>query len=289
MIDPAPPPAPRRRRAEGAVEILPVPLFGRVFRATRPVRLGDVGIDGRVRLDALARYLQDVSGDDSDDADLDDALWWVVRRSVIEQHAPLRFREQVDLDTFCSGLGSRWAERRVSIVGRRGGRAETVTLWVRIDAATGRPKPLGDQFEHLYKPSAGDREVDGRLRHQALVEGESGVEVVPWRPRVTDLDILDHVNNAIAWAVVEQAIAHAAPPGGGFDPVWARTPRRTEVEYRDPIDRSLVVEGPHPVVLVRAVPERLDITIRGGDGPSSPVFVTAVVSSVQSRGETTLP
>lgn len=264
-------------------------MFGRVFRATRPVRLGDVGIDGRVRLDALARYLQDVSGDDSDDADLDDALWWVVRRSVIEQHVPLRFREQVDLDTFCSGLGSRWAERRVSIVGRHGGRAETVTLWVRIDAATGRPKPLGAQFEHLYKPSAGDREVDGRLRHHALGAGEEGVEVVPWWPRATDLDILDHVNNAIAWGIVEQALADVALRFGERVPVWAGTPRRTEVEYRDPIDRSLVLAGPHPVVLARATSDRLEVTVRGADGPDSPVFVTAVVTAVQSRGETTLP
>jgi acyl-ACP thioesterase len=288
MNDPALPSA-RRRRAEGAVDILPVPVFGRVFRATRPVRLGDVGIDGRVRLDALARYLQDVSGDDSDDADLDDALWWVVRRSVIEQHAPLRFREQVDLDTFCSGLGRRWAERRVSIVGRHGGRAETVTLWVRIDAVTGRPKPLGAQFEHLYRPSAGDREVDGRLRHRALELGEDGVEVVPWAPRVTDLDILDHVNNAIAWGVVEQAVVHAARHFGEGLPVWAGTPRRTEVEYRDPIDRSLVLDGPRPVVLTRASSDRLEVTMRGGDGPAAPVFVTAVVSAVQSRGATTLP
>jgi acyl-ACP thioesterase len=265
-----------------------LPPTGRVYRARRRVRLADVGTDGQVRLDALARYLQDVAGDDSDDAALPDPLYWVVRRSVIEQSAPLRFREQVELATFCSGLGSRWAERRVTMTGEAGGRAEAVTVWVHVDPVTGRPAPLGDAFEDLYREASGGREVDGRLRHIALDGDEPGVVVVPWRSRLADLDVLDHVTNAVAWAVVEEAVVRVAASVGGGPP-WASLPRRTEVEYRDPIDRRLVTDGPGPVVLARAGKDRLEVTVRGGEGPRSPVFVTALVTPPQPLGATTRP
>lgn len=281
------PPTRGGSRAPGAVEILPFPRIGRVFRASRPVRLGDVGSDGRVRLDALARFVQDVAGDDTTDADLPDSLYWVVRRSVIEEDVPLRFREQVSLATFCSGLGSRWAERRVSMRGAAGGSAEAVSVWVHVDPATGRPSPLGDAFEAMYRPAADGRQVDGRLRHAAIDVDDSGVVVIPWLPRVTDLDVLDHVTNAVAWMVVEQALAHMRALAG--DASWLLSPRRTEVEYRDPIDRHLVTDGPAPVVLARATPAGLEVTVRGGEGPRSPVFVTATVTEAQPRGETTRP
>ncbi len=286
MSDPGSNPE-RVRRAAGAVEILPVPVEGRVFRSSRLVRLGDVGVDGRVRLDALARYLQDVAGDDSADADLGDDFSWVVRRSVIEQHEPLRFRDRAELATFCSGFGSRWAERRVVITGGQRGWVEAVTVWVRVDVTTGRPKPLSDEFRSTYSLAAGGREVGGRLRHDALDVGDPGVHLVPWLPRVADLDVLDHVTNAVAWSMVEEALSSASRRVGSAG--WTTLPRRNEVEYRDPIDRRLVVDGPAPVVLVRPGPDRLDVTVRGGEGRGSPVFVTALVTAVQPRGETTRP
>ena len=277
----------RPSRAPGAVEILPLPRIGRVFRASRPVRLGDVGRDGGVRLDGLARFVQDVAGDDTADADLRDSRYWVVRRSVIEEDASLRFREQVSLATFCSGLGSRWAERRVSMCGSAGGSAEAVSVWVHVDPVTGRPSPLGDAFEAMYRPAADGRQVDGRLRHTAVDVDDVDVVVVPWLPRVTDLDVLDHVTNAVAWMVVEQALAHMRALVG--DASWLLAPRRTEVEYRDPIDRRLVTDGPAPVVLARATSTGLEVTVRGGEAPRSPVFVTATVAAAQPRGETTRP
>ena len=46
------------------------------------MRLGDVDPSGRLRLDAIARYLQDVASDDAADAGLDTG--WVARRTLIE-------------------------------------------------------------------------------------------------------------------------------------------------------------------------------------------------------------
>jgi acyl-ACP thioesterase len=257
------------------VELLALPERGRVFRAERPVRLGDVAPDGRMRLDAVVRFVQDVSGDDSDDAAVEGARMWVVRRTVVEEHVPLRFRERVRLATTCSGYGSRWAERRVSVRGDGGGHAESVTLWVHVDGRTFRPAKLGDGFLAVYGEACGGRVVDGRLRHDPLVAGAAGVEPMAWTPRATDLDLLDHVNNTIAWALVEQAVAVRVGRGGSVPP-WAGAPRRVEVEHRDAIGRDLVLGGRHPVVLVQTSTEALRLTVRDPD-PDGPVHVTALV------------
>ena len=67
-----------------ATELVDLPITGRVFTANATVRLGDVDARARLRLDATARYLQDIATDDASDAALDDAFGWVVRRTMIE-------------------------------------------------------------------------------------------------------------------------------------------------------------------------------------------------------------
>ena len=99
--------------------LVPLPPSGRVFRAGRRVRLADADPSGRLRLDSCARYLQDIGNDDTADSGIDDvALTWVVRRAVIDVLRPPRWREWLDLATWCGGLGGRWAERRVEMRGR---------------------------------------------------------------------------------------------------------------------------------------------------------------------------
>ena len=113
------------------------PTIGRVVTRTRPVRLGDVDARARLRLDAVARYLQDIATDDATDAELDDAFGWVVRRTMIEVRRAAGLDEQLELSTFCAGTGRSWAERRTSIAGARGASIEAVSLWIRVDPATG--------------------------------------------------------------------------------------------------------------------------------------------------------
>ena len=92
---------------------------------------------GRLRLDALARYLQDIAGDDVGDAGIEGP--WVMRRLALELGQLPRFNDDVELVTFCSGTGSRWAERRTTahVDGRVA--AEAVAIWVYIDPTTGAP------------------------------------------------------------------------------------------------------------------------------------------------------
>jgi acyl-ACP thioesterase len=69
-----------------------------------------------------------VSNDDTRDAGLTDDGSWVVRRTELVVQQPPRFLERVALATWCGGTGSRWAERRVSIRGVKGGRVESASL-----------------------------------------------------------------------------------------------------------------------------------------------------------------
>ncbi len=276
-----------RRKPNGGDVLVTVPGTGRVFRAGRRVRLGDVDPAGRLRLDALARYLQDVSGDDTDDSGLPDPQDWVVRRTVVEQRRPAVLGERLELATFCSGFGSRWAERRVSILGGSGAVVDAATVWVHVDPATGRPKHLSPEFHALYDTAAGGREVLARHVHEPVVPSADGAETFAWQPRATDLDVLDHANNSVAWGVVEQLRARllavsGAGRGDPGDPLAAGF--RAEIEFRDAVEASSS-NGDERLVVAHAPEEDGHrLTLWSTDG--SVVHVTA---RLQPLGESTLP
>lgn len=181
------------------------PPSGRVYTTEVRVRLGDVDPSSRLRFDAAARYLQDVSSDDTADVDPNDRMFWVVRRTSIEVRSAPVYRELLQASTWCAGLGSRWAERRVSLVGEHGGSVEASSLWVCVDRRRGRPARLPEDFVERYgvDPSV-PRDLEAKLR---LPKAPEGQETVPWPLRRTDLDALEHVNNAAYWDVVEEQMA----------------------------------------------------------------------------------
>jgi acyl-ACP thioesterase len=210
--------------------MVPVPASGRVFRGQRPVRLADADPTGRLRFDACARYLHDLSNDDTRDAALDDDGSWVVRRTAIDVLSPLRFHERLSLATWCGGTGSRWAERRVSIDGSRGGRAEATSLWVYVDLQTMLPKRLAAGFVGLYGEAAAGRTIGSKL---VLPSPPADADPQPWPLRHTDLDVLDHVNNAAYWCALEELI--------GRHPGLVEGPHRAIVEFAKPLDLTMDV------------------------------------------------
>ena len=188
----------------GAGELTPQPGSGRVFERGRRVRLADVDPLGRCRLDALVRHLQDVARDDSADSNLTNPMNWIVRRTMVEVRTAPAFQEWIELSTWCSGYGSRWAERRTRVRGTQGAEVEAVTIWVHIDRKTLRPAPLGDDFFEIWGESAGSRRVSARTTLPTAWPDHANDD--PWPLRFTDIDLLGHVNNAAQWAPVEQAL-----------------------------------------------------------------------------------
>ena len=203
-------------------------MTARRYTATRTVRLGDAGLDGSLRLDALARFLQDIAADDAADVGLRSATW-VVRRTSLDITGRPRFGDRISLTTFCGGLGSRWAERRTIVEGPTS-RIEAASVWVYVDQASGRPAALPPLFLEAYVESAAGRTVSSRL----TLPGPPVEDVRrrPWPLRPTDFDVLGHVNNSVYWAILEDD-----PLANGV----------AEVEYRSPIGPTTdvdVVEGP---------------------------------------------
>jgi acyl-ACP thioesterase len=198
---------------------------GRVVTGPARVGLGDVRPDGRVRLDALACFMQDVADVDVESAQIDDPDGvWVLRRLSMRIARTPRFRDELTLATWCSGTGARWAERRTDIARAGDVCVETVGLWVHVDRATGRPKPLPVGFEHVWGEQARARRVRARLSQGPAPDGAPRQR---WPLRATDVDVVGHVNNAAYWAAVEEEIARRSIRhvlaatiefGGGIDP-----------------------------------------------------------------------
>jgi acyl-ACP thioesterase len=168
-----------------------------------------VTASGRLRLDAVARYLQDVAGDDVDDAGITGP--WVVRRLTLRVERLPRFGEPVALVTFCSGTGAAWAERRTTLTVGGEVAVESVALWVYVRPDTARPAPLEAWFYGLYGEAAAGRKVSGRLRLPGPPTGAPPPR--RWPLRVSDVDVLGHVNNAAHWEAVEEELARCAPGG----------------------------------------------------------------------------
>ncbi len=182
------------------------------------MRLGDVTASGRLRLDALARYLQDIAWDDVVDAGVTDGRW-VVRRVELAVTRLPRFGDEIELATSCTGVGSRWAQRRTLVTGADAG-VESSAIWVHLDAR-GHPAPLDPRFATIW--GDGLPRVSARL---ALPGPPPGAPARDWPLRASDVDVLGHVNNAVAFAAVEDELARVAA-GGGI--------RAVRAEYRGPV------------------------------------------------------
>ena len=262
---------PSVRRPDGARPPLPVaPGAGaRVFRTARRVRLGDVRPGDGARLDALARYLQDVAADDIGETEVAGDHRWVVRRTRLEVRRRPRYEETVDLVTWCSGIGAAWAERRTSIVGSAGVAVEAVSLWVSLDPVTMRPAPLGERFGLIYGPAAAGRSVAARLLHGPAPAG------IPWRVwplRVGDFDVLGHVNNTAGWAILEDELACDAP--------GARV-GTAEVEYRRAIGDGA---EPGPLGQVRVCSARWGDIMRVWVSDDAGEVALSAVASIVALG-----
>ena len=218
-------------RVVGAGSLQPLPTAGRRFSEIRRVRLDEAGPDGFLRLDALACHLQDVATDDYLDAGFGDDRSWVLRRLLLVVRSPAVFDETLTLTTWCSGLGSRWAERSTQLRGGRGARIDAAALWVHLDPATGVPRRLAPKFEDVFGPSATGRKVGATLQHPPAPAADGTLE---WVPRWCDLDVLGHVNNAAYWTAVLEAVATRG----------LRAPYRAEIEHRAPVSAGQVLGTP---------------------------------------------
>ena len=177
----------------------------RRVRLDQRVRLGDVTPRRRLRLDAVARYLQDVAADDGDDALLPPGAGWILRRIDLVVDRLPALGDDVVLETRCTGIGAgaRWAERTTTIRdATTDGLAVTArAVWVYVDLITLAPRGLPPEFFAVYGDAVREHRVSARL---SLPKVDPASVRVPWPLRRTDIDVYGHVNNANYWAAVEE-------------------------------------------------------------------------------------
>lgn len=200
------------------------PPSGRTFRVSYRIRLSDTDAAGRLRLDALARYLQDAATDDVSETD-----WgapehlWVLRSVRIDVLAAFVDDDTVDIVTWGSSLSAIAAGRRWALSGRAGGAIEIDSTWIHL-GPDARPARIGAGFEE-YAEAAQGRVASTTLTLE--VPPMDGPRVA-WPLRVTDIDRMGHVNNAAYWAAVEHRLGARGPD--------LRQAYRAQLDYRHPID-----------------------------------------------------
>ena len=226
-------------------EIVPLPDAGRIYEHDLRPGLADAAPSGRVRMDALARWVQDVAYADVEDAGVVDMSAWVVRRMRIRAERFPAFGDHVRAQTWCSGFGRLWAERRVRFESENG-LVEVTGIWVHLSPQTRLPVPMPESFDQIYAESAQGRKVTARLRHPNPSGGEP---TGGWFFRATDLDVAEHVNNAAYWEPVEETLT---------DPQSLDA----EIEFREPAQPGHValIQG-DGVLWVAAVDGRVHASV----------------------------
>jgi acyl-ACP thioesterase len=212
------------RQTGGMLDPSVIPPAGaRTFTAHRRARLSDLDAGSRVRLDAVARFLQDAAIDDAQETGwgTPDHLW-VIRSIQIDVISPLLRDREVEIETWGSGVAVIAAGRRWSVAGDAGGRAEIDSVWIHLGPDL-RPARIGDFGP--YGIAAGGRSVSTKLM---LPDPPADALRSPWALRSTDLDTHGHVNNAVYWQAVEDRFAREG--------VSLAEPHRARLDYRDPID-----------------------------------------------------
>lgn len=218
----------------GAVEfpLTPKPASGYVYGTSWPVMTGDIDEHLQLRLDGVARYIQEAGMENLVDAgEAEQHPHWIVNRTVIDVKEPVEFPGAVTLSRWCSALSTRWCTMRVDLVGSAGGLIETEGFWIAINKDTLTPMRVSDSLVEKFASTTDEH----RLKWQKWLEDPAPpYEVRPFALRRTDIDVFQHVTNTAYWHAVHEVMA--------LHPEVCVPPYRAVVEYRRPIRYGEEVE-----------------------------------------------
>ena len=202
-----------------------LPATGYVYRTSWRVATGDLDGNLDLRLDGVARYIQDVGAENLVDAgEAEEHPHWLVQRTVIDVIEPIEFPNDISFSRWCSALSSRWCTMRVDLVGSDGGRIETEGFWIAINSKTLTPQRVSDSLVERF---ASTTDIH-RLKWRPWLQNPDGADdTMSFALRRTDIDIFEHVTNTAYWHAIHEVMA--------LVPDVCTPPYRAVIEYRKPI------------------------------------------------------
>lgn len=207
----------------------------RVFRLDRQVALSDAEPSGRLRLDACARYLQDVAAFDAIDANISDLGNWVLRQNSIQVSSFPTYGQWVRAETYLTGSGRAWIERSSTISDLDSGKTLVTAnaIWVLTHNESGSPISVPQELFDIYGPMASVYKVSARgaPRPELPVDCTS----LEWQIRFSDQDILSHLNNAVYFEPLEEVLNKAGIVLPLFQLIESQVTYRESITYGDPL------------------------------------------------------
>lgn len=235
----------------------PVAGIDNGFLAGYRVRFDEAGPDGRLRTSALLRYAQDVAWRHSEQLGFDRAwyqargLGWVVRGCELEVSAAIPIGHTLRVSTAVVGHRRIWARRMGACHLSDGSPAATVTTdWVLLDARNRIVRIPADFGLAFANPEVSSEIV------RVAPPTDAAVAVTELRVRPSDLDPLDHVNNAVYLDWLEEALEAA-----GWRAATEGLPRSYRLEYL-----ASAARGDSVSVDLHGAPEAWTGVIRRADG-----------------------
>jgi len=216
----------------------PVEGIDNGYLAGYRVRFDEAGGNGLLRTSALLRYAQDVAWRHSEALGFDRAwyqargLGWVVRGCELEVREPIPIGHTLRVSTAVVGHRRIWA-RRLGECRLADGRpaASVTTDWVLLDARN-RVVRIPADFGVAFTNPEVRSEI---LRVEPAAATPIGITRLRVRP--SDLDPLDHVNNAVYVDWLEEALEAA-----GWREAPSALPRSYRLEYLASAARGDAVE-----------------------------------------------
>lgn len=259
------------------IEPLPDRMEGaRFFEATYRVRTGDVDQEMRVRLDAVARYLQDVANDNIEVTDFHATdPFWIVRRTIIDVIRPISWPADVTAQRWCGALSTRWTNMRVRLTAehetnrfnpepREPGLIETEAFWINVNDQ-GMPSRLTDDAFEMLSSMTDVHRLRWKSMNPETAPAAADV-ALPDREHVlrsTDFDPFKHLNNAAYLEAVEDELQDHRD--------LVDVPHRAVIEYLRPI-----VPGTRITVRRVREPGRLLMWMLIDDEHGDPVVASTV-------------
>ncbi|CAM4401024.1 Acyl-ACP thioesterase [Mycobacterium basiliense] len=208
--------------------LVELPPSGYVYQTGWRLATTDIDAHMRLRLDGVARYIQEVGAEHLADAQLADVHpHWIVLRTVIDVIEPIELPSDITFRRWCAALSTRWCNMRVQLEGSAGGRIETEGFWLCVNKDTLTPSRLTEDCVARFGSTTDNHRLKWRRwLSEPIINGHQ----IRFPLRRTDIDPFEHVNNTIYWHGVLEAV-NQVPALADL----ANAPYRAVLEYRSPI------------------------------------------------------